>query len=129
MRNAKAIFGGPDIAGARGETVRQASKRVITDYVAIPRDFLTLHTYVTLIANVMFVNNIPFFVTLSRGIKFVTAKHVKSMTAKQLAKSIKRVMQLYSRVGMIVQTVFMDMEFDKTVDELCDKTVVNASAA
>ena len=30
---------------------------------------------------------------------------------------------------MIVQTVLMDMEFDKTVDELSDKTVVNTSAA
>ena len=83
----------------------------------------------TLVANVMFVNNIPFLVTLSHGIKFVTAEHVKSTTAKQLAKSIKRVMQLYGRVGMVVQTVLMDMEFDKTVDGLSDKTVVNTFAA
>ena len=65
LRNAKAIFGGPDIAGVRGETTRRALERVITDYVAIPRDFLKLHTHVTLIADVMFVNNIPFLVTLS----------------------------------------------------------------
>ena len=129
LRNANAIFGGPDIAGVRGKTVRRAPERVITDYVAIPRDFLKLHTHVTLVADVMFVNNIPFLVTLSRGIKFVTAEHVRSRTAKQLAKSIKRVMQLYGRAGMIVQTVLMDMEFDKTVDELSDRTVVNTSAA
>ena len=56
-------------------------------------------------------------------------EHVKSRTAKQLAKSIKRVMQLYGRAGMVVQTVLMDMEFDKTIDELSDRTVVNTSAA
>ena len=83
----------------------------------------------TLVADVMFVNNIAFLVTLSRGVKFVTAEHVKSRTAKQLAKSIKRVMQLYGRAGMVVQTVLMDMEFDKTIDELSDRTVVNTSAA
>ena len=38
-------------------------------------------------------------------------------------------MQLYGRAGMVVQTVLMDMEFDKTVDELSDQTVVNTSAA
>ena len=38
-------------------------------------------------------------------------------------------MQLYGRAGMVVQTVLMDMEFDKTVDELLDRTVVNTSAA
>ena len=37
-------------------------------------------------------------------------------------------MQLYGQAGMVVQTVFMDMEFDKTVDELSDRTVVNTSA-
>ena len=30
---------------------------------------------------------------------------------------------------MIVQTVLMDMEFDKTVNELSDRTVVKTSAA
>ena len=29
---------------------------------------------------------------------------------------------------MVVQTVLMDMEFDKTVDKLLDQTVVNTSA-
>ena len=30
---------------------------------------------------------------------------------------------------MIVQTILMDMEFDKTADHLMDSTVVNTSAA
>ena len=30
---------------------------------------------------------------------------------------------------MVVQTVLMDMEFDKTIDELSDQTVVDTSAA
>ena len=63
--NAKAISGGPDIAGVRGKTVWRVPKHVITDYVAIPQDFIMLHIYVTLVADVMFVNSIPFLVTLS----------------------------------------------------------------
>ena len=81
---------------------------------------MKLRTYVTLVADVMFVNNTLFLVTLYRGINFVTARNIKSRTAKQLAKSVRRVMQLYYRRSMIVQTVLMDMKFDKTVDELSD---------
>ena len=80
--NAKAIFGCPDIGGVQGKTVWRATEQIITDYVAIPRDFMKLHTHVTLVADVMFVNNITFLVTLSRGVKFVIAEHVKSLTGK-----------------------------------------------
>ena len=57
------------MVGVQGETVRQAPERVIKYYVAIPRDFLKLCTHVTLVAEAIFINNIPFLVTLSRGIK------------------------------------------------------------
>ena len=59
------------------------------------------------------------------------AENIKSRTAnaKQLAKSIKRVMRLYFRGGMIVQTVLMNMEFDETVDELLERTVVDTAVA
>ena len=47
LRITNSIFGGPNIAGVWGETVRQAPDCVITGYVAIPRDFMKLHMYVT----------------------------------------------------------------------------------
>ena len=59
----------------------------------------------------------------------MTAKNMKSRTTEQLAKRIIRVMQLYSCRSMIVQTVLMDMEFDKTGDDISDRTLENTSAA
>ena len=41
------------------------------DYVKIPRDLVDMHKYVTVVADVMFVNGLPFLVTLSRGISSV----------------------------------------------------------
>jgi hypothetical protein len=128
VTNVNVIFG-PDLAGTRGKTVRTAPDRVETDYVVVPREFMKLHKYVTLVADVMFVNGIAFLVTMFRGIKFVTSEHVPTHTAKQLSKSLKRIIQLYSRGGMIVQTILMDMEFDKTVEPLMGNVVVNTSAA
>jgi hypothetical protein len=128
ITNANTIYG-PDLAGTRGKTVRKKPDRVMLDYVAVPHEFMKLHKYVTLVADVMFVNGIAFLVTMSRGIKFITAEHIPTRTAKQLSKSLKRIMQLYSRGGMVVQTILMDMEFDKTVEPLMVEVTVNTSAA
>ena len=46
--------------------------RVVMDYVAVPKDFLKLHNFVTLVGDVMFLNGAPFLITMSRGKKMVT---------------------------------------------------------
>ena len=55
VKVSKAVFG-PNRAAMRGKTVRQKPKRVNAEYVTIPRDFYELHKFVTLTADVMFVN-------------------------------------------------------------------------
>ena len=60
--NANRIFG-PDLANLRGKTTRTKPERVRVEYVQIPRDFVQLHKYVTLVADVMFVNGLPFLIT------------------------------------------------------------------
>ena len=53
-------------------------EHVRVDYVEIPRDLDDMHKYVTLAADVMFVNGLPFLVTLSRGISLVTIEYLPS---------------------------------------------------
>ena len=85
VTNARTIFE-PNRPGLRGKTVGQRPDRVVPEYLGIPRDFYRLHHFVTLTADVMFVNGLAFFTTLGRDIRFGTVKHVLSLTAKQLAK-------------------------------------------
>ena len=47
----------------------------------------------------MFVNGFVFFTMLGRDIRFGTAEHVPSQTAKQLAKSLKKIVKLYALGG------------------------------
>ena len=42
----------------------------------------------------MFVKGLTFLMTISRDIRFGTAEHVPSYTAKQLAKSLMKVFQV-----------------------------------
>jgi hypothetical protein len=125
--NAHTIFG-PDLAGIRGSTVRRRPERVTTDIVAIPRDFVRLHKFVVLTADIMFVNGIPFLLTRSRGIQLITVEFLTRRTAKIIGEKLTRVLHLYSRAGFIVQTALMDKEFDAVADK-CPTLPINTTAA
>ncbi len=72
----------------------------------------------TLVADLMFVNGLPFLVTSLWGISLVTIKHLPSHTAKHLVHTLKQVFWIYGLAGFVVQTTMMDMEFDKLKDLL-----------
>ncbi len=78
--------------------------------------------------DVMFVNGVPFLVSMARGLNLVTAEHMPTRTAKQLAAGIVCVMDLYSRGGFHVGTVLMDNEFEK-LRNLVPILAVNTTAA
>ena len=86
--------------------------------MGIPRAVYERYKYVTLTADVMFINGFAFLVSLSRGIRFYTAEHVPNRKAKQLAHSLQKIVNLYARGSYRVRTVMMDMEFEKGSSQL-----------
>jgi len=127
LKNAHTIFG-PDLAGVRGRTVRRKPERVEVRVVAIPRDFLKLHRFLTLTADVMFVNGLPFLLTRSRGVQLITVEYLPRHTAKTIGHKLTRVLQFYSRGGYIIQTALMDREFE-AVRTTCPTLPINTTAA
>jgi hypothetical protein len=107
LKNAHSIFG-PDLASVRGRTVRRKPERVEVNVVAIPKDFLRLHKFITLTADIMFVNGLPFLLTRSRGIQLITVEYLPRRTAKTIGSKLTRVLQFYQRGGFIVQTALME---------------------
>ncbi|KAL7463097.1 hypothetical protein ACHAXS_003477 [Conticribra weissflogii] len=75
----------------------------------------------------MFVDEIPFLVTMSQGIKFITIKHIPTQTISQLKQSLMRVMQTYGRAGFITQTILVDGQFENLNGHLSN-VVVNTTA-
>ena len=62
---ANTIFG-LDIATLKGKTTSNSSDPVVTGYVEIPQRILDLNKEATLATDVMFVNEIGLFVSMSR---------------------------------------------------------------
>jgi hypothetical protein len=94
VENSNQIFG-PDLANLRGKTTRAKLDHVRGEYARISKDFIQLHKYMTLVADVMFVNGLPFLVTSSWGISLVTIEHLPSRTAKHLVHTLEQVFRIY----------------------------------
>jgi hypothetical protein len=125
--NTSYIFG-PDLANLRGETTRTKLECVRVKIVQISWNVVQLHKYVTLEADVMFVNGLPFLVTSSRVLSLVTIEYLPSRTTKRLVHTLQRVFGIYGTAGFVVQVVMMNMEFEKMRDMLPNVTL-NTTAA
>ena len=82
----------------------QKPKRGHGDILSIPNEFYQLHHYMTLSADVMFINGVTFLTTLSREIKLQTVEHIQTRTVTLLSSSLTKVINMHVRV-------LMDQEF------------------
>ena len=76
----------------------------------------------------MFVNGVPFLVSVVRGINLVTTKFTPSCTGKQLAAGITQMIDLYACGGCQVGTVLMENKFEK-LQNLVPILTINTTAA
>ena len=82
---------------------------------------------VVLVADVMFVNGLPFFVTMSRNIRLYTVEHIPSRSVKQLSRSLTKILKTYGARGFVVTLALMDREFAPREEEFLG--LVNCTAA
>ena len=99
---------GPDLASVRGKTVRRKPKSIVEEYVAVPKESVSRHKFISIAADVFFVDGIAFLITVAIKLKFVTVEHTPVLTSKSLVKHIKLVLQVYDRAGFNVRYIMMD---------------------
>ena len=107
VSNARAIFG-PDLASVRGKTVQRKPKSIVEEYVSVSKELVSRHKFISIAADVFFVDGIAFLLRVTIKLKFVTVEHTPFRTAKSLVKHIKRVLQVYDRAGFTVRYIMMD---------------------
>ncbi len=71
----------------------------------------------------MYVNKIPFFMTISRHVQFGTAEVLTNQQAKTLVACVKKVKALYSKRGFKIQTFMMDGQFECLRADLADMQI------
>ncbi len=95
IKNALTIFG-PDLANTRGKTVQWHPDHVDTDYIELPAEIISHNKVITLVADVMFVNSVPFLVSMSRNINLITIEHTPHHTAIKLAHLLQYIITVYT---------------------------------
>jgi len=116
---AEHIFG-RDIGTLKGKTVRHTAPRVEGYTVDIPSTVMSQYRNVILAGDIMFVNKIAFFMTISRHIKFGTAEMILDQKNKTILTAIKQVKSMYMRRGFIIQTLLMDGQFESLRGDIAD---------
>jgi hypothetical protein len=104
---------GRDLANTRGKMVRHKLERVDTHCVEIPQELLSFHCNMPLVADVMFVNSVPFLVSASCSINLITIEHAPNRTASKLGHLLQHIVNVYARAGFHLRTILMDNEFEK----------------
>jgi hypothetical protein len=117
IKAAENIFG-PDLGSLKGKTVRRAPTAVRPELVAFPPDLMEHHKSVTLCADIMFINKIPFLVTCSRKLKFGTTELLKNREKKTILAAIQKTIKIYKRRSLQVEFMLMDGEFEPIRDDL-----------
>jgi hypothetical protein len=103
---------GKSVAALKGKTVRRSPEPVVTDLIEVPKEILEANRSVSLSGDVFFVNKIPFFATISRGLKFTTVENIPTRKMAQLVQATRNVQKLYQLRGFKVEAAMMDGEFD-----------------
>ena len=107
--------------------MRGSLKRVHPEYVSVPALLINTNKYITLVADVMFVSGLPFFISLSRKLRFVTVQYVPHRTAPELHNALKQVLNVYKRAGFVCQLGLMDGEFENVKEQLSDVLEINTT--
>jgi hypothetical protein len=67
---------------------------------------------ITLCIDIMFVNKIPFFMSISRNIRFVTAAILTNRKVASLVSALKDIYSVYRKRGFRINTILGDSEFE-----------------
>ena len=73
----------------------------------------------------MFVNRIPFVVSVLRVVNFTMVEYVSRRLNTILANSIEKIFQLYKNNGYTIETFLMEMELEWIYDSLPEEENIN----
>ncbi|KAG7373144.1 hypothetical protein IV203_033868 [Nitzschia inconspicua] len=92
IRIASDVFG-PNLGSLKGKTVHRPSSHVHSHTDPVPPEILDRHRDVTLATDIMFVNKIPFLLTVSRNLRFVTVTDISNRQLPTIETELQKIVR------------------------------------
>jgi hypothetical protein len=116
---AERIFG-PNLGALKGKTVNRPSVPVAGCIEGVPPSILEWYQQVVVSIDIMFVNKIPFFITVSRGLHFGTVENLLNRRTTTVAAALNKVRMIYRQRGFKMAVSHADPEFAPLQDTFGD---------
>ena len=103
---------GPNERSVVGKTTRNAPNEIIGMPTPVPSYVLEKHSNLTLQADILYVNGIPFLATVSNPVDYVTVQALSDEKDNTLKKSLDKVMNLYKARGFDITRIDADGQLE-----------------
>ena len=113
IKIAHAIWG-KKIAAFKGKTTGKNPIHITGDVVIILKELIKIQKYVFLTGDILFLNGIPFFISLSCNFKFTTGIHIYGRKSITIFNDFKQLYMYYLKRGFRITTLHVDVEFSIT---------------
>ena len=112
---------GKDIASLKGKSTRSKATPAVDDVVAIPKRLLYLHKNVHLFLDIMYVNGLPFLMSISKHLYYQSAIYLKDEKADTLYKAMDGIFNKYNNAGYKIKHISADNQFQPSLEAIQDE--------
>ena len=120
VKRCEAIYG-PNVYALKGKSVRSKPPVVLNDYVKVPPELKVKNEDVELCADIMYIQGIPFLVTVSKRLKFVTITHIAKRSKALLCEAFDKTFRVYNKAGFRITKLHVDREFEVLEEAMMDE--------
>ena len=103
---------GPNLGSLKEKTVRRHNPHVPMGTAGIPTSIMKHQQQVTIAIDIMFINAIPFFMTISQNLHFGTVEVLPNRQEATIKNKLWGVIQLYEQCGFRLTSIMADPEFE-----------------
>lgn len=122
ITNADNIFGA-SMPALKGKDVCKTPNPVVADYIYVLESILEWYKNIELFVDIMFINNLPILIMISRHLKFMTVDVLDDRSACKIMVSLQETNELYWRRGFNITACYLDPEF-KAIKKIKSKITV-----